>query len=120
LDKSILELKKQRNELKRYQNKLQTGLEKDRELAKKLVQEGKEDRAKVVLQNKALKEGSLKKTHFQLNALEKTLLDLELVQAVNVVDKPNPHNNFKLYGYWALGGAVVLLLLLSVKGKLSE
>ena len=63
---------------------------------------GKRDRAKLVLQNKMLQEGLLKKTIGQLHTLEKILLDLEFVQVCqHVVDKPNLPSSIKHFKLWA-------------------
>ena len=40
-DKAVLQLKQQRDKLKQYQKKIQLSLEKERQLAKKLLSEGK-------------------------------------------------------------------------------
>ncbi|XP_023336398.1 charged multivesicular body protein 6-A [Eurytemora carolleeae] len=51
-DKAILALKKQRDQLKQYQKRISGVLEKDREIAKRLLKEGKKDRAKLLLRKK--------------------------------------------------------------------
>eukprot|EP00088_Acartia_fossae_P007692 TRINITY_DN1360_c0_g1_i7.p1 TRINITY_DN1360_c0_g1~~TRINITY_DN1360_c0_g1_i7.p1 ORF type:complete len:227 (-),score=59.57 TRINITY_DN1360_c0_g1_i7:116-796(-) len=79
-DKAILALKKQRDQLKQYQKRINNNLEKDRELAKKLLQEGKKDRAKLLLRKKKYQEGLLDQTDKQLDQLEKLTQDLEFTQ----------------------------------------
>ena len=62
----ILGLKKQRDQLKQYQKRINRDLEKEKELAKKLLKEGKKDRAKLLLRKKRFQEGLLDKTDAQL------------------------------------------------------
>ena len=73
-------LKKQRDQLKQYQKKINSVLEKDRQMAKKLLQEGKRDRAKLLLRKKKFQEGLLDKTDGQLDNLERLVHDLEFAQ----------------------------------------
>nr|CAD7615755.1 unnamed protein product [Timema genevievae] len=42
-DKSILQLKQQRDKLKLYQRRIEQSLEKDKELARKLLRDGKKE-----------------------------------------------------------------------------
>merc|ERR1719481_1356152 len=86
-DKAILALKKQRDQLKQYQKKITGQLEKDREVAKKCLQEGKKDRAKLMLRKKKFQEGLLEKTDNQLDNLERLVQDIEFSQVqTQVVD----------------------------------
>ena len=73
-------LKKQRDQLKQYQKKINGVLEKDRQMAKKLLQEGKRDRAKLLLRKKKFQEGLLDKTDGQLDNLERLVHNLEFAQ----------------------------------------
>ena len=70
-DKAVLQLKKQRDTLLQYQRKIEGNLEKDRELAKRLLKEGKKDRAKLLLRKKKCQEGILGRTDGQLHNLGK-------------------------------------------------
>ena len=79
-DKAILSLKKARDDLIKYQKKIEGNLEKDRELAKKLLKEGKKDRAKLLLRKKKYHESLLTRTDGQLNNLETLVHDLEFSQ----------------------------------------
>jgi len=79
-DKAILNLKKTRDQLLQYQKKIEGNLEKDRELAKKLLKDGKKDRAKLLLRKKKYHESLLTKTDGQLNNLETLVHDLEFSQ----------------------------------------
>merc|ERR1712156_839868 len=77
---AILSLKKTRDQLLQYQKKIEGNLEKDRELAKRLLKEGKKDRAKLLLRKKKYHESLLVKTDGQLSNLETLVHDLEFSQ----------------------------------------
>jgi len=79
-DRAILGLKKQRDQLKQYQRRIEGVLEKDRELARKLLKEGKKDRAKLLLRKKKYQEGLLDQTAGQLDNIERLCQDLEFSQ----------------------------------------
>lgn len=76
-DKAVLGLKKQRDQLKQYQKRITGQLEKDRDLAKRLLKENKKDRAKLLLRKKKFQEGLLEKTDGQLDNLERLVADIE-------------------------------------------
>merc|ERR1712042_312421 len=79
-DKAILNLKKQRDQLKQYQKRILGVLEKDKELARKLLKEGKKDKAKLLLRKKKYQESLLEKTDGQLDNLERLVHDIEYAQ----------------------------------------
>ena len=79
-DRAILALKKQRDQLKQYQKRIEGALEKDRDLARKLLKEGKKDRAKLLLRKKKYQEGLLDQTAGQLDNIERLCQDLEFTQ----------------------------------------
>ena len=79
-DRAVLGLKKQRDQLKQYQKRINNDLEKEKELARKLLKEGKKDRAKLLLRKKKFQEGLLEKTDCQLDQLEILLHHLEFAQ----------------------------------------
>lgn len=79
-DKAVLALKQQRDKLKQYQKKIQLNLEKERQLAKKLLQEGKKNKAKLLLKKKRYQEQTLERTDNQLENLEKMVQDVEFAQ----------------------------------------
>ena len=97
-DRAILGLKKQRDQLKQYQRRIEGVLEKvniscfspmhklsifqDRELARKLLKEGKKDRAKLLLRKKKYQEGLLDQTAGQLENIERLCQDLEFTQVI--------------------------------------
>ncbi|CAB3231603.1 unnamed protein product [Arctia plantaginis] len=86
-DKAVLQLKQQRDKLKQYQKKIELNLEKDRQLAKKLLTEGKRDRAKLLLKKKKYQENLLQNTDNQLEQLEQLTHDLEFAQIeIQVLD----------------------------------
>ena len=103
-DRAILGLKKQRDQLKQYQRRIEGVLEKvnvscfspmhiifqDRELARKLLKEGKKDRAKLLLRKKKYQEGLLEQTAGQLDNIERLCQDLEFTQVVMLLN-PCPH-----------------------------
>lgn len=76
-DKAVLQLKQQRDKIKHYQKRIEQTLEKDRQLARKLLQDGKKDRAKLLLRKKKFQEQILQKTDGQLENLERVVHDLE-------------------------------------------
>ncbi|XP_045448891.1 charged multivesicular body protein 6-A [Melitaea cinxia] len=86
-DKAILQLKQQRDKLKQYQKKIELNLERDRQLAKKLLAEDKRDRAKLLLRKKKYQENLLQNADIQLEKLEQLTHDLEFTQIeVQVID----------------------------------
>lgn len=79
-DRAVLQLKQQRDKLKQYQKRIGINLEKDRQLAKKLLNEGKRDKAKLLLKKKRYQEQLLQNTDAQLEKLEQLTHDLEFAQ----------------------------------------
>jgi len=76
-DKAVLQLKQQRDKLKQYQKKIELTLEKERELAKKLIHENKKEKAKLLLRKKKFQEQILLRTDQQLENMEKMVHDIE-------------------------------------------
>jgi len=86
-DRAVLSLKKQRDQLKQYQKKITGQLEKDRDLARQCLKDGKKERAKLLLRKKKFQEGLLEKTDGQLDNLERLVQDIEFSQVqAQVVD----------------------------------
>ena len=86
-DKAILQLKQTRDKIKQYQRRIEQNLEKERLLAKKLVQNGRKDRALLLLRKKKFQEQVLSKTDGQLEGLERMVHDIEFAQVeLKVVD----------------------------------
>ncbi|XP_017150328.2 charged multivesicular body protein 6-A [Drosophila miranda] len=79
-DKAVLQLKQQRDRLKQYQKRIELQLENDRLLAKKCIQQGRKDRAKLLLRKKKYQESMLTIADMQLDNLEKLAADLEFAQ----------------------------------------
>ncbi|XP_061713117.1 charged multivesicular body protein 6-A-like [Cydia pomonella] len=86
-DKAVLQLKQQRDKLKQYQKKIEINLERDRQFAKRLLAEGKREKAKSLLKKKRYQEQLLQNTDAQLEQLEQLTHDLEFAQIeVQVLD----------------------------------
>lgn len=79
-DKAVLQLKSQRDKLKQYQKRIELGLASDRALAKKLLADGKKDRAKLLLRKKRYQEQLLQNTDAQLEHLDRMVHDIEFAQ----------------------------------------
>lgn len=79
-DKAVLQLKQQRDKIKQYQKRILVGLENERQLARKLLQDGRKERAKLLLRKKRFMEQMLEKTDGQLTNLERMVHDIEYAQ----------------------------------------
>lgn len=79
-DKAILQLKQQRDKIKQYQKKILVSLENERQLARKLLHEGRKEKAKLLLKKKRFMEQMLEKTDGQLTNLERMVHDIEYAQ----------------------------------------
>eukprot|EP00112_Aurelia_sp_Birch-Aquarium-sp1_P020412 Seg526.2 transcript_id=Seg526.2/GoldUCD/mRNA.D3Y31 product="Charged multivesicular body protein 6" protein_id=Seg526.2/GoldUCD/D3Y31 len=79
-DKAVLSLKQQRDKLKQYQKKITLNLEKERQVAKELLKDGKKDKARLLLKKKKYQESLLTKTDDQLEALDKLVNEIEFAQ----------------------------------------
>lgn len=79
-DKAILQLKQQRDKLKQYQKKINLQLEKERLLAKRLLKDGKKEKALLLLKKKRYQDQLLDKTDNQISNLERMVQDLEFTQ----------------------------------------
>lgn len=86
-DRAVLELKNQRDKLKQYQKKIGVQIEKDRQVAKQLLKNGKKDKAKLLLRKKKFQETQIEKMDGQLDNIEKMVHDLEFAQIENEVVK---------------------------------
>ncbi|CAI9579805.1 unnamed protein product [Staurois parvus] len=73
-------LKQQRDKLKQYQKKIALQLQRERELAKQLLHDGKKEKAKLLLKKKRYQEQLLEKTENQMSNLEKMVEDIEFAQ----------------------------------------
>uniref|UniRef100_A0A1E1XID7 Protein-sorting related protein n=1 Tax=Amblyomma aureolatum TaxID=187763 RepID=A0A1E1XID7_9ACAR len=79
-DKAILQLKQQRDKIKQYQKKILVSLESERQLARKLLHDGRKEKAKLLLKKKRFMEQMLEKTDGQLTNLERMVHDIEYAQ----------------------------------------
>ncbi|KAK8766299.1 vacuolar protein sorting 20 isoform X2 [Amblyomma americanum] len=79
-DKAILQLKQQRDKIKQYQKKILVSLENERQLARKLLHDGRKEKAKLLLKKKRFMEQMLEKTDGQLTNLERMVHDIEYAQ----------------------------------------
>ncbi|KAL1416930.1 hypothetical protein MTO96_027371 [Rhipicephalus appendiculatus] len=73
-DKAIL----QRDKIKQYQKKILFNLENERQLARKLLNDGRKEKAKLLLRKKRFMEQMLEKTDGQLTNLEKMFAQIEI------------------------------------------
>ncbi|KAH8370239.1 hypothetical protein KR093_002744 [Drosophila rubida] len=95
-DKAVLQLKQQRDRLKQYQKRIELQLENDRQVAKKCLQQGRKDRAKLLLRKKKYQESLLTNADKQLENLEKLAADLEFAQVEMKVLDGLKHGNAAL------------------------
>ncbi|XP_001380110.2 charged multivesicular body protein 6 [Monodelphis domestica] len=79
-DKAVLQLKQQRDKLKQYQKRITHQLEKEREIARQLLRDGKKERAKLLLKKKRYQEQLLDKTENQITNLETMVQNIEFTQ----------------------------------------
>ncbi|OWF46476.1 charged multivesicular body protein 6-A-like [Mizuhopecten yessoensis] len=79
-DKAVLQLKQQRDKLRQYQKKIHVQIEKDRQVAKQLLHDGKKSKAKLMLRKKRFQESLIEKTDGQLENIEQMVHDLEFSQ----------------------------------------
>ncbi|TBU45208.1 Snf7 family [Dichomitus squalens] len=76
-DRAILDLKLQRDEVRKYQKKIQVVLDREHEIAKQQLAAGNKDRALSALRRRKYQEGLLVKTDAQLENLEKLVSTIE-------------------------------------------
>ncbi|KAJ1129083.1 hypothetical protein NDU88_007454 [Pleurodeles waltl] len=79
-DKAVLQLKQQRDKLRMYQKKIMLQLEKEREVARQLLRDGKKEKAKLLIKKKRYQEQLLEKTETQISNLEHMVQDIEFTQ----------------------------------------
>ncbi|KAM8824696.1 charged multivesicular body protein 6-like [Synchiropus picturatus] len=79
-DIAVLQLKQQRDKLKQYQKKINLQLEKERQLAKELLKNGKKEKALLLLKKKRYQDQLLDKTENQISNLEQMVQDIEFMQ----------------------------------------
>ncbi|KAM9412529.1 charged multivesicular body protein 6-like [Salvelinus alpinus] len=79
-DRAVLQLKQQRDKLKLYQKRINLQLEKERNLAKQLLKDGKKEKALLLLKKKRYQDQLLDKTENQISNLERMCQDIEFAQ----------------------------------------
>ncbi|XP_039261422.1 charged multivesicular body protein 6-like isoform X2 [Styela clava] len=84
-DRAILELKKQRDQLRMYQRKIDAEQEKLKNLAKQLLKDGKKSKALLLLKKKKRQENLAEKTAQQIENMETLANDIEFAQMENKV-----------------------------------
>lgn len=73
-------MKRQRDQLHKYQKRINTQLEREREVAKQLLRDGKKERAKLLLKKKRYLESLLDKTDTQIDNLQQMVETIEYTQ----------------------------------------
>lgn len=79
-DRAVLQLKQQRDKLKQYQKRITLQLEKERNLAKQLLKDGKKEKVLLLLKKKRYQDQLLDKTENQISNLERMCQDIEFAQ----------------------------------------
>ncbi|KAM0750681.1 Snf7-domain-containing protein [Meredithblackwellia eburnea MCA 4105] len=76
-DRSILDLKLQRDKLKKYQVRIQTVLDREQEIAKEALKAGNKKKALTALRQRKYQENLLEQTDNQLETLQKLVSSIE-------------------------------------------
>lgn len=79
-DQVVLDIKITRDKVSKYQKQLQTLMQRETEIAKQLLREGKRDRAKLALAKRKYQEQLLQKTDQQLSNLQQLCQEIEYAQ----------------------------------------
>merc|ERR1712142_730118 len=79
-DKAVLGLKQQRDKLNQYKKRIERNLEKEREVAKTLLKQGKKDKALTLLKKKRYQENLLSKCDGQMDTIQQMIDNLEFAQ----------------------------------------
>uniref|UniRef100_A0A8D1ZMI9 Charged multivesicular body protein 6 n=1 Tax=Sus scrofa TaxID=9823 RepID=A0A8D1ZMI9_PIG len=74
------QLKQQRDKLRQYQKRITQQLEREREIARQLLRDGRKERAKLLLKKKRYREQLLDKTENQITSLETMVQSIEFTQ----------------------------------------
>lgn len=86
-DRSILQLKNQRDRIKIFQKRVDSDIRANRELALKIYESGMKDRAMLILRRAKFLEETIARTDKQLETLEQLVSDIEFTQIeVSVVE----------------------------------
>ncbi|PAA74857.1 hypothetical protein BOX15_Mlig015664g1, partial [Macrostomum lignano] len=84
-DRAVLQLKHQRDELKKYQRRVENHMKADKAAAKQLLDAGRKDKALLLLRKKKRQETLLEKADQQLDNLERLVQDIEFAQVQSQV-----------------------------------
>ncbi|KAJ1352830.1 hypothetical protein KIN20_009253 [Parelaphostrongylus tenuis] len=76
-DQAILQLKTQRDKIKQFIRRKEKCMETEREMARKLLKEGRKDRALLLLKKKRYQENVIEQTLRQLDNIDRMVHDLE-------------------------------------------
>ncbi|VDN53376.1 unnamed protein product [Dracunculus medinensis] len=76
-DLAVLQLKTQRDRMKQYVRRNEKQMEREKEIAKKLIKMGKKDRALLLLKKKRYQENIIERTLKQLDQIDMMVNDLE-------------------------------------------
>jgi len=79
-DMAILQLKTQRDKIKQYVRRKEKSMDREREIAKRLIHEGKKDRALLLLKKKKYQESIIDRTLKQLDQIDRMVHDLEFAE----------------------------------------
>ncbi|UJR35496.1 hypothetical protein I4U23_028250 [Adineta vaga] len=93
-DRAILQLKQQRDRLTQNRRRIESQLDREREVAKQLLKNGHKDRALLLLRKKKMLESQMDKSENILENVERMTHDLEFAQVqVNVVNSLKQGND---------------------------
>ncbi|KAK6728069.1 hypothetical protein RB195_005617 [Necator americanus] len=79
-DQAILQLKTQRDKIKQFIRRKEKCMERERELARQLIKEGRKDRALLLLKKKRYQENVIEQTLRQLDNIDRMVHDLEFAE----------------------------------------
>lgn len=79
-DKAALQVKRQRDRLKKYEMEMQKKIDRETEICKELLKAGKRDKAKLALRKKKYQNNLLDKTRGQLLNIEQLIDNIEAAQ----------------------------------------
>ncbi|RCN50317.1 SNF7 family protein [Ancylostoma caninum] len=79
-DQAILQLKTQRDKIKQFIRRREKCMERERELARQLIKEGRKDRALLLLKKKRYQENVIEQTLRQLDNIDRMVHDLEFAE----------------------------------------
>eukprot|EP01130_Rhizamoeba_saxonica_P015654 TRINITY_DN7071_c0_g1_i1.p1 TRINITY_DN7071_c0_g1~~TRINITY_DN7071_c0_g1_i1.p1 ORF type:complete len:201 (+),score=60.05 TRINITY_DN7071_c0_g1_i1:36-638(+) len=84
-DKAILKIKTQRDQLKKYSKQIEIVIEKENNLARQLMSQGKRNKARLCLKKKRFQENLLRRTEGNLINMEEMIYTIEFRKIENEV-----------------------------------